>query len=140
VVALSAVGSLSASQPARTPEDVQGRLQGRAGQTQQGDRLLDLHLYVSVAQVRARAAWKAYWPASRVVTVSNVLALAPPAAAGNVYNVTDFLGDHPGGKKAILLYAGKDATEEFLMLHKPDIIVKVRAVASQAQLALCILG
>jgi hypothetical protein len=51
-----------------------------------------------------------------------------------VYNVTDFLGDHPGGKKAILLYAGKDATEEFLMLHKPDIIVKVRVVVSHAQL------
>eukprot|EP00612_Vaucheria_litorea_P005618 CAMPEP_0171465830 /NCGR_PEP_ID=MMETSP0945-20130129/8800_1 /TAXON_ID=109269 /ORGANISM="Vaucheria litorea, Strain CCMP2940" /LENGTH=77 /DNA_ID=CAMNT_0011993613 /DNA_START=16 /DNA_END=249 /DNA_ORIENTATION=- len=46
------------------------------------------------------------------------------AVSGHVYNVTDFLGDHPGGKKAILLYAGKDATEEFNMLHKPDIIVK----------------
>ncbi len=43
---------------------------------------------------------------------------------GNVYNVTEFLPDHPGGKKAILMYAGKDATEEFEMLHKPDIIDK----------------
>lgn len=43
---------------------------------------------------------------------------------GNVYNVTDFLADHPGGKKAILMYAGKGATAEFEMLHKPDIIVK----------------
>lgn len=49
------------------------------------------------------------------------------AVSGKVYNVTDFLGDHPGGKKAILLYAGKDASEEFLMLHKPDIIVKYGA-------------
>eukprot|EP00510_Aplanochytrium_minuta_P000552 CAMPEP_0184015404 /NCGR_PEP_ID=MMETSP0954-20121128/6287_1 /TAXON_ID=627963 /ORGANISM="Aplanochytrium sp, Strain PBS07" /LENGTH=72 /DNA_ID=CAMNT_0026296175 /DNA_START=435 /DNA_END=653 /DNA_ORIENTATION=- len=43
---------------------------------------------------------------------------------GNAYNVTEFLPDHPGGKKAILMYAGKDATEEFEMLHKPDIIDK----------------
>jgi cytochrome b involved in lipid metabolism len=27
------------------------------------------------------------------------------------------LPDHPGGEKAILLYAGRDATEEFNMLH-----------------------
>jgi hypothetical protein len=29
-----------------------------------------------------------------------------------------------GGKQAILLYAGKDATEEFNMLHKPDVVEK----------------
>jgi cytochrome b involved in lipid metabolism len=29
-----------------------------------------------------------------------------------VLDVTKFLPDHPGGKKAILLFAGKDATEE----------------------------
>lgn len=46
------------------------------------------------------------------------------AIKGEVYNVTDFLSDHPGGKKAILMYAGKDATTEFEMLHKPDIIDK----------------
>eukprot|EP00939_MAST-03C_sp_MAST-3C-sp1_P003243 g3243.t1 len=40
----------------------------------------------------------------------------------NVYNVTDFLPDHPGGKNAILLYAGKDGTKEFNMLHKPSIL------------------
>jgi len=43
---------------------------------------------------------------------------------GVAYDVTNFLADHPGGKKAILMYAGKDATAEFEMLHKPDIIVK----------------
>jgi cytochrome b involved in lipid metabolism len=34
------------------------------------------------------------------------------------------LKDHPGGKKAILLFAGKDASDEFNMLHKPDVIEK----------------
>ncbi len=52
---------------------------------------------------------------------------------GQVLDVTSFLPDHPGGKKAILLYAGKDATEEcnFLslillvnMLHKPEVVEK----------------
>jgi cytochrome b involved in lipid metabolism len=41
-----------------------------------------------------------------------------------VYDITDFLADHPGGAKAPMIYAGDDATEEFIMLHKPDIIKK----------------
>ncbi|KAI8373211.1 FAD binding domain-containing protein [Radiomyces spectabilis] len=43
---------------------------------------------------------------------------------GQVLDVTDFLSEHPGGKKAILLFAGRDATEEFNMLHKPDVVEK----------------
>lgn len=43
---------------------------------------------------------------------------------GQVLDVTHFLKDHPGGKKAIMLYAGKDATAEFNMLHKPDVVEK----------------
>lgn len=35
---------------------------------------------------------------------------------GEVLDVTKFLPEHPGGAKAILLFAGKDATEEFNML------------------------
>merc|ERR1712137_364517 len=42
----------------------------------------------------------------------------------HVYNVTDFLPDHPGGKRAIMLYAGKDATEEFDMLHDRKVLTK----------------
>jgi len=41
---------------------------------------------------------------------------------GEVLDVTSFLPDHPGGEKAIMLYAGRDATEEFNMLHDPKVI------------------
>jgi flavocytochrome c len=43
---------------------------------------------------------------------------------GKVYDLTSFLPDHPGGKKAIMLFAGKDATEEFNMLHPPNVLKK----------------
>ncbi|KAF8584286.1 hypothetical protein K439DRAFT_1633670 [Ramaria rubella] len=41
---------------------------------------------------------------------------------GNVYDVTEFLDDHPGGSKIILKYAGKDATDEYDPIHPPDAI------------------
>merc|ERR1719428_1389917 len=44
--------------------------------------------------------------------------------SGEVLNVTDFLKDHPGGELAILTFGGKDATEEFNMIHPPDVIPK----------------
>ena len=43
---------------------------------------------------------------------------------GKVLDVTAFRKDHPGGEKSILLYAGKDATEEFNMLHEAEVIEK----------------
>ncbi len=43
---------------------------------------------------------------------------------GKVYDMTDFMEDHPGGSKVVMLYAGKDATDEFTMLHKPSILNK----------------
>jgi cytochrome b involved in lipid metabolism len=43
---------------------------------------------------------------------------------GRVLDVTHFLPDHPGGELAILTFAGKDATEEFDMIHPPDVISK----------------
>ena len=39
-----------------------------------------------------------------------------------VYDVSKFMEDHPGGPKPLVLYGGKDATEEFTMIHHPDII------------------
>lgn len=43
---------------------------------------------------------------------------------GEVIDATGFLDDHPGGRKAILLYKGRDATEEFNMLHAKNTISK----------------
>lgn len=43
---------------------------------------------------------------------------------GDVLDATSFLGDHPGGKGAIMLYAGKDATAEFNMLHDAGVVEK----------------
>ncbi|KAF3398475.1 Cytochrome b2 [Penicillium rolfsii] len=38
---------------------------------------------------------------------------------GKVYDVTDFVSNHPGGAMVILKLAGKDATEEFDPVHPP---------------------
>ena len=35
-----------------------------------------------------------------------------------------FLDDHPGGANAIMNFAGRDATEEFEMLHDDEVIPK----------------
>lgn len=43
---------------------------------------------------------------------------------GEVYDVTKFLPSHPGGKQAVLLYAGKECTEEFDMMHERNVIQK----------------
>jgi len=41
-----------------------------------------------------------------------------------VLDVTNFLSSHPGGALAIVTFAGKDASEEFNMIHPPDVIPK----------------
>ncbi|KAF9474469.1 hypothetical protein BDN70DRAFT_815657 [Pholiota conissans] len=38
----------------------------------------------------------------------------------NVYDVTDFLLEHPGGADVILKYAGRDATAVYEPIHSPD--------------------
>ena len=38
---------------------------------------------------------------------------------GNVYDVTTFLPNHPGGSKIVLQLAGTDATEEYDPIHPP---------------------
>jgi cytochrome b involved in lipid metabolism len=43
---------------------------------------------------------------------------------GLVLNVTEFLDSHPGGRPAITLYAGRDATPEFNMVHPKGVVKK----------------
>ncbi|GAA6061068.1 hypothetical protein JCM10212_000111 [Sporobolomyces blumeae] len=40
---------------------------------------------------------------------------------GQVLDVTEFKADHPGGEKAIMLYAGKECSEEFSLVHDDSI-------------------
>lgn len=42
----------------------------------------------------------------------------------NVYDMTAFLKDHPGGADSIIIYAGQDATEQFEMMHDDSIMKK----------------
>lgn len=44
---------------------------------------------------------------------------------GHVYDVTKFKTMHPGGAKVVMHYAGADASAEFKMLHRADVLHKV---------------
>jgi L-lactate dehydrogenase (cytochrome) len=46
---------------------------------------------------------------------------------GQVYDLTNFLPNHPGGQKILLKYAGKDATKIFVPIHPPDALSKFLA-------------
>ncbi|KAI5798886.1 flavocytochrome c [Geopyxis carbonaria] len=46
------------------------------------------------------------------------------AVKGVVMDCTNFMEDHPGGVQAIMNFAGRDATEEFAMLHDDEVIPK----------------
>ncbi|CAM0140567.1 hypothetical protein VKS41_006586 [Umbelopsis sp. WA50703] len=44
---------------------------------------------------------------------------------GKVYNVTEFLSEHPGGKKILLKSCGKDATAQFKNFHNDSVLDSV---------------
>lgn len=44
-----------------------------------------------------------------------------------VYDLTKFAPEHPGGMKILLKYAGKDATEEYDPIHPPGTIEEALA-------------
>ncbi|KAK0544627.1 hypothetical protein OC846_005837 [Tilletia horrida] len=43
----------------------------------------------------------------------------------NVYDITEFLEEHPGGKKILISNAGKDASEAFHTYHSEKILKSV---------------
>ncbi|KAF4658747.1 Cytochrome b2, mitochondrial precursor [Perkinsus olseni] len=47
------------------------------------------------------------------------------AILGKVYDLTDFLTEHPGGSAILLRHSGKDATKEFEKFHSEDMIERV---------------
>ena len=44
---------------------------------------------------------------------------------GLVLDLTEFIQEHPGGKEAIMIFAGTDASEDFNLMHSNDYIEKV---------------
>ncbi|CAE6503647.1 unnamed protein product [Rhizoctonia solani] len=42
--------------------------------------------------------------------------------SGKIYDVTEFLSEHPGGSTVLLKHAGKDATAAYEMAHGPEIL------------------
>ncbi|CAD6442031.1 7df1cc32-6d16-4391-88dc-a39142a5675e [Sclerotinia trifoliorum] len=46
---------------------------------------------------------------------------------GVVMDVSDWLDEHPGGPQALMNFMGRDATEEFEMLHDDEVIPKYAA-------------
>ena len=49
------------------------------------------------------------------------------AVKGVVMNVTDWVDEHPGGPQALFSHMGRDASEEFEMLHDDEVIPKYAA-------------
>ncbi|KAF3919962.1 hypothetical protein AA313_de0207290 [Arthrobotrys entomopaga] len=57
-----------------------------------------------------------------------------------VYDVTKFVDEHPGGKKILARFAGKDATKQFWKYHNEGVLkkyspkLKVGTVKEEAKL------
>ncbi|OXV06349.1 hypothetical protein Egran_05882 [Elaphomyces granulatus] len=45
----------------------------------------------------------------------------------SVYNVTDFVDEHPGGAKILKRFAGKDASKQFWKFHNESVLKKYSA-------------
>lgn len=69
---------------------------------------------------------------SKTFTVSDVASHNKPdnlyiIVDGDVYDLTKFQDDHPGGKKILQRVAGKDASKQFWKYHNEGILKKYQA-------------
>lgn len=69
---------------------------------------------------------------SKTFTVSDVATHNKPdnlyiIVDGDVYDLTQFQDDHPGGKKILQRVAGKDASKQFWKYHNEGILKKYQA-------------
>ena len=107
---LPATGTSSSSTPSSTPSSASSSSSSPAASQEKKEEVVEEKKSAggeySVADVAAHKSKDDCW-----VIVN-----------GQVLDVTKFLPDHPGGEKAILLYAGRNATEEFNMLHDAKVI------------------
>lgn len=78
-----------------------------------------LRLFILCYRSSSMARFSTLLPSSP--TVSWRFARSPPALGA--FRLADLLATQtdPGGKRAIVLYGGKDATEEFSMVHAPGV-------------------
>jgi cytochrome b involved in lipid metabolism len=52
------------------------------------------------------------------------------AVKGIVMDLTNWVNEHPGGPQALFSHMGRDATEEFEMLHDDEVIPKYLPTAN----------
>ena len=94
----------------------------RSGQSVALNRVANLNDKINPSMSTASAAPVSSGGGARAITMDEIAKHNSEGdlwviIEGAVYDLTTFLPDHPGGKKAIMLFAGKDATEEFDMIH-----------------------
>jgi cytochrome b involved in lipid metabolism len=68
---------------------------------------------------------------SKTISKSDVSSHTSAASGGmyiiiddSVYDVTDFVDEHPGGSKILKRVAGKDATKQFWKYHNESVLKK----------------
>lgn len=85
-----------------------------------------LHLEDQVVSLKTicavRGILKSYAMDLKQVALHNTAADCWVAVHGKVYNVTEFLSSHPGGKKVLLRAAGTDATALFDKFHSLSVL------------------
>ena len=73
-------------------------------------------------------------PTAAEVSAHNSSESAWTVIRGNVYDITEYAQEHPGGSKLLLREAGKDATKAFESNHAPSILEQLPESANRGPL------